>query len=167
VPEVVVQTASSATRQLIDELQQRLEQQNRYARDVEEKRWRVEFKPHAVIETERRRPEQIVLCGLTGGVDRWLIIRFDLCKPPITFVDQAVCALAKRRGDNGGQPTVPFFGLVTGFVVNYSPDRAVRFDIKGNAIEVLPKACRLGEIQLSVGNKSIAPAKMARMLDIG
>ena len=30
-------------------------------------------------------------------------------------------------------------------MVNYSPDRAVRFDLEGNAAEILPKAYRIGE----------------------
>jgi hypothetical protein len=167
VPDAVVQEALTASRQLIAELQQRLAEQNRHTREVEEDRWRAEFKPHAVIETERRRPDQIVFCGLTGGVERWLIIRFDLSMSPITFVEQAVHALAKRPGDKQGRPIIPFFGLATGFVVNYSPDRAVRFDIRGNAVEVLPQACRVGEIQLSVGDKNLSPTRMARMLGIG
>jgi transcriptional regulator with XRE-family HTH domain len=107
VPNAVVQAALDATRRLIDELRHRLVEQNRHARDLEENRWKAEFKPHAVIQTERRRPEQIVFCGLTGGTERWLIIQFDLSKPPITFVEQAVDALAKRRGDNHGQPIIP------------------------------------------------------------
>ena len=96
VPDTVVQEALNASRQLIDESRRRLAERNRHARDVEEHRWRAEFKPHAVIETQRRCPEQIVFCGFTGGVERWLIIRFDLSKSPITFVEQAIHALAKR-----------------------------------------------------------------------
>ena len=35
---------------------------------------------------------------------------------------------------------MPFFGAVTGVIVNYSPDRAVRFDLAGTPIECLPRA---------------------------
>ena len=65
------------------------------------------FKPHAAIQTETMTPSQITICGLTGGVERWLIIRFDLSKPPITFVQQAIDALPSMLSPAGG---VPFFG---------------------------------------------------------
>ena len=40
--------------------------------------WRAEFKPHAVILTERRIASQITFCALAGGPETLLIIPFDL-----------------------------------------------------------------------------------------
>ncbi len=44
--------------------------------------------------------------------------------------------------------TLPAFGRPIGLVVNYSPDRAVRFDLDGNALEILQRAYRIGEAYL-------------------
>ena len=38
-----------------------------------------------------------------------------------------------------------FFGAPTGFVINYDPDRAVRYDLEGRALEILRGAVKLGE----------------------
>ena len=63
----------------------------------EEAEWRAAFTPHAIIQTARTVPSQITICGLTGGARRWLWIDFDLSKPPITFVQQALAALPEER----------------------------------------------------------------------
>ena len=57
-----------------------------------------------------------------------------------------------------------FFGEALGLIINYSPDRAVRCDLDGNPLEVLPKAYRIGEVQLSIGGKRVEPRVMARIL---
>ena len=49
------------------------------------------------------------------------------------------------------------FGRVTAFVVNYSPDRAVRFDLDGSSLEVLPRAVRPGRAWISVGGSAFPP----------
>ena len=62
-----------------------------------------------MIQTVTTIPSQITICGLTGGAERWLIIRFDLSKPPITFVQQAIDALPSmvRRAQAIGVEYVP------------------------------------------------------------
>jgi hypothetical protein len=56
-----------------------------------------------------------------------------------------------------GRLTVPFFGYALGFIVNYSPDQAVRYDLKGDAVENLSKAFRLGRASFSLkGGTQIA-----------
>jgi hypothetical protein len=47
---------------------------------------------------------------------------------------------------------LPCFGRPTGFVVNYAPDRAVRFDLDGQAIAILPQAFRVGEVHMSLSD---------------
>ena len=105
------------------------------------------------------------MCGFTGGAERWLIIRFDLSHSPITFVQQALDALPRRAplGPNGHRG-VMFFGRALGFIVNYSPDEAVRCDLNGRRVEVLPKAYRPGEVTLSFGGKAVSPTVMSRFL---
>jgi hypothetical protein len=39
---------------------------------------------------------------------------------------------------------VPAFGRPVGFVINYSPDKAVRFDLNGQPIAILDEAVRPG-----------------------
>ena len=39
---------------------------------------------------------------------------------------------------------VPAFGRIVGVVINYAPNRAMRFDPEGRALELLPNACRVG-----------------------
>ena len=55
-----------------------------------------------------------------------------------------------------GRLTVELFGNALGFIVNYSPDQAVRYDLKGNAVETLSKALRLGKASFSLkGGKQV------------
>ena len=98
------------------------------------------------------------MCAISGGPKRWLNIELDLSKPSDTFVEQALAALpGKLHLGKDGRLTVPFFGYALGFIVNYSPDQAVRYDLKGNAVENLSKAFRLGRASFSLkGGTQIA-----------
>ena len=105
----------------------------RKAEAEQEAAWRAAFVAHAYRTTERTQPAQITLCAVTGGSDRWLKIALDLTQPPLSYANQALVVARRTR-------EVPFFGAVTGVIVNYSPDRAVRFDLAGTPIECLPRA---------------------------
>lgn len=63
--------------------------------------------------------------------------------------------LARWKSDQ-----IPTFGRATGIVINYTPDHAVRFDLDGNAIEVLDRAYRLGEATLSIGNRPVSSKEL-------
>jgi hypothetical protein len=65
---------------------------------------------------------------------------------PVTFAIQAERA-AKRVSYAG------FYGPIVGFVVNYSPDRAVQFDLDGKPLETLSKAYGPVGIQIVVGHR--------------
>jgi hypothetical protein len=89
----------------------------------------------------------------------------DNLKGPMSFVRQVLDALPnKLRTGPEGQKGVPFFGEAKGFILNYSPDRAVRFTLNGEALEVLPKAYRPGEIELTIGSRTRSPLTAARVL---
>ena len=45
-------------------------------------------------------------------------------------------------------------GPTTGFIVNYTPDFAVRFDLNGNPVETLYHAYRPGEVALVTLNNA-------------
>jgi hypothetical protein len=78
-------------------------------------------------------------------------------QPPITYAEQALAVVRKT-------PVVQFFGPTTGFIVNYTPDHAVRFDAEGRPVETLARAYRPGEVTLYLGNREIPPGTLGRLL---
>ena len=86
--------------------------------------WRASFRPAAYLLGTDDRPSQIVFFGITGGAERWLKIPLDCSQPPVSYAVQALAVVQRT-------PVVRFFGPTTGFIVNYTPDHAVRFDIEG------------------------------------
>jgi len=96
------------------------------------------FKPHAYLCGTETKPSSITVYGFSGGPERWLGIPIDCSRPPITYAMQALAVVRNT-------PVVNFFGPTTGFVVNYSPSWAVRFDLGGNPVEVLPSAYSPGK----------------------
>lgn len=120
VPQEVVDDAIQVSRDL------RFERQ-----DAE---WRAEFQPHAVLTTEREIPRPIFAAALTG-TDKKLSMLLPASIPAVRWPRWVLGHLP--RG-------LPGFGLVTGFVINHTPDHAVRFDLDGNPMETLEKAYRRG-----------------------
>ncbi len=151
VPAQIVDTAVNATLSFLAELKRQEDEKLRTARENEDAAWRATFKPHAIIQGERTMPASITMYSITGGSERWLKIGFDLSRPPVTFVEQVLAALpSKLHLREDGEWIVTFFGSAVGFTVNYSPDRAVRFDLKGNAVENWSKAVRPGAAWVSL-----------------
>jgi hypothetical protein len=117
-----------------------------------------DYEPHAVILTERTFPSSIVMCGLTGGIERWLMIPLDNARSPVTFVQQVMQALPDRLKDGSeGRKFVPYFGEALGFVTNYTPDEAVRYNLEGHPVEILEEAYRPGEIEIRIGGRPVPP----------
>ncbi len=112
---------------------------------AEDKVYRESFKPHAVILTKQRVPSQITLYAMTGGV-RHRIIRFKEGSSPKTYAAQA---------QEGLPNFVRFFGPPTGYVVNYNPDFALRFNKEGRLIERFDRAFRVGQSSVVVGGKKV------------
>ena len=107
------------------------------------------FQPHAIIIGQRKIPSPIFVAAIFG-VDRILRIDFDPDKPPVTYIRQAIEGIQQKLA-HFKCASLPGFGQPTGFVVNYSPDHAVRYDLEGNALEILPAAVRTGKASMSVG----------------
>jgi len=63
-------------------------------------------------------------------------------------------------------PFVPYHGRTTGFIVNYSPDHAVRFDLDGNPIESFERAYIPGEVELFLGRRRVSTGAFAKVLGI-
>jgi hypothetical protein len=155
------------TRESLAEQKRIANEQERREIHAKEIAWRAEFKPHAVIITERRIASQITFCALAGGPETLLVILFDLSQPPITFVRQSVAGLPRKApvGANGRR-YVPFFGEPLGFIINYSPDRALHCDLKGNPIEWLLAAYRVDQIELTLGSRIKSHRTVAHVLGI-
>ncbi len=110
---------------------------------------RASFKPSAFLLGTASRPSSITIYGLSGGAERWLKIPLDLSQSPITFARQALTVVRRT-------PTVPFFGATMGFIINYTPDRAVRFDIGGTPVEDFERAYVPGAVDIFIGKQRLS-----------
>jgi hypothetical protein len=150
-----------------------VEETGRQLRLAEDDAYRAVFKPHAVILTERLIPQPIFVAAFIGPA-RLQRIDFDVALPPESFVRQALDGLhqkllefnprlkkakctpdiVRHRGN------IPAFGRPTGFVVNYTPDHAVRFDLNGNAVETLERARRIGSVSYSLSGRPLSRGEL-------
>jgi hypothetical protein len=162
----VVLRACRDTEDALAQRKRQEEEERRITHEKEEIEWRAAFTPHAILHTQRTAPSSITMCAFTGGPRRWLRIDFDLSQPPITFVRQALAALPEkaRKSEVDGRCQVSFFGEVLGFIVNYTPDKALRCDLEGQPLEVLPKAYRLKETSVFIRGKHVPSTVVARVL---
>ena len=140
----VVEEAIAATAEMIAEA-------NRLAEAKREAAWRESFKPHAYLVGTTNSPSQITFYGLTGGPERWLKVPLELSQPAVTYAVQADEFVAKT-------PFVPYHGRTTGFIVNYTPDSAVRFDLDGNPVEHFDRAYIPGQVEVFIGKHKL-PAR--------
>jgi len=98
------------------------------------------------ILTQRTVPSPIFVAAIIG-VEKLLRIDLDPTQGPVSFVRQVLDRLPEG---------VPAFGKPMGFVINYSPDKAVRFDSNGQPIAMLDKAVRQGTaVLLRLGGRPI------------
>jgi hypothetical protein len=122
------------------------------------------YKPRAVILTERTFPSSIVFCGLTGRIERWLLIRVNRSRSPVSYIQQVMRGLPERLKDGSeGQKFVPYFGEALGFVINYTPDEVLRCDLAGRPVAILEKAYRPGEIEIRIGRRPVPPSLLGRL----
>jgi hypothetical protein len=63
--------------------------------------------------------------------------------------------VSDRQGLDRLPEGVPAFGKPNGFVINYCPDRAVRFDRNGQPIAILDKAVRPRTAVLRLGGRPV------------
>ena len=132
----------------------------RHAEAEREAAWRASFVPHAYLLGSAERPSQLFAYGLTGGAERWLKIPLDISKSPLTFAAQAHAFAVKT-------PRTAFHGPTTGFIVNYTPDSSVRFDIDGNPVEEFDRAYRPGEVELLLRGRTVPTETFAKVMGMG
>ena len=56
--------------------------------------------------------------------------------------------------------TLPAFGAPRGFIVNFSPNHAVRYDLDGHAVETLGRAKRLGSTSFSISGRPLSTVEL-------
>jgi hypothetical protein len=147
VPPELVATAIEGTRRQIAEVQEA-------AWQVREAVWCAAFRPHAIILTERTVPQPLFVAAIIG-VERLLCLNFNFALPPISYASQALAGIRRRLSEFRSQTGLPAFGWPIGAIVNYTPDRAIRFDLDGNALEVLPRAHRPLEACVAIRDRPL------------
>jgi hypothetical protein len=140
-----LETSADTVKRALEETVREIELVERQEAETRDKIWRENFHPHAIILTERSVPSPIFVAAMIG-VEKLLRIDLDATHGPVTFVRQVLDRLPDA---------VPAFGKPIGFVINYSPDHAVRFDPNGQPIAILDKAVRPGTATLHLGGRPI------------
>jgi hypothetical protein len=130
-PEPAIKDAIAAT-------QYKLEQEEKGAKYREWLAWCARFKPHAILRTERKIPSPIFVVAFVGA-ENILRLDFDYTKPQDQWVEEVISKLPQD---------VIAFGKVTGFFINYAPNRMVEYDHDGTPVQELPEAKRPGRASM-------------------
>jgi hypothetical protein len=96
--------------------------------------YRARFEPHAVWTTARSHPSSTAMAGFINAPAR-LRLPFPSDLPTEGYV-----AYCQDQAPNG----IPLYGPVTGYIINYTPDHARRYDLEGRPLETLQSAVRVG-----------------------
>ena len=129
-----LETSAETVQFALDQTVREVELAEKQEAEARDKIWRENFRPHVIILTKRAVPSPIFVAAIIG-VEKLLRIDLDATQGPVSFVRQALDRLPER---------VLAFGKPVGFVINCSPDKAVRFDRNGQPIAILDKAVRPG-----------------------
>src|SRR6266571_2641377 len=125
----------------------------RQQREVEDAHYRAAFQPRGFIITEHTVPTSITMAAFVGA-DQSLWVDFDPGTTAITYLGQTLRA-AKQRSP------IRFYGNAVGVVVNYSPDEALRFDMQGIPVEILPTAHQGETLSVSIRGKVVSSKTLA------
>ena len=157
VPEAIVARAVEDSHRMLDARAAATEAK-------EEAEWRANFSPHAIVVAENKVPQPIFIAALIG-LRRLRFIELESNQGEATFPSQAragVDAKLREFGRDGKAASeLPAFGRPIGFIVNYTPDRAVRYDLDLNPVEEFPHAYRGGRVSLRVRNKGLVESSSA------
>jgi hypothetical protein len=140
-----LETSAETVKLALDQTVREIELAEKQEAEARDKIWRENFCPHAIILTERSVPSPIFVAAMIG-VEKLLRIDLDATQGPVSYVRQVLDRLPEG---------VPAFGKTAGFVINYSPDKAVRFDPNGQPITILDTAVRPGTAVLRLGGRPV------------
>jgi hypothetical protein len=141
----------------LNDTHQQLDERASHSAAEADAAWRAAFKPHAYLLGTHTRPSQLLFFGITGGAERWLKIPLDVTQSPLSYAAQALGVVRKT-------PIIQFFGRTTGFIVNYSPDHAVRFDLEDKPMEMLPRAYRPVKATVRLGRRAVSAENFGRVV---
>src|SRR6266496_5343716 len=122
----------------------------------EDAAYRAQFRPHAIILTEHERPTSITMAAFSSA-DRQLWVEFQSGSSHISYITQALKAARQRSPIN-------FYGKAVGFIINYGPDNAIRYDLNGNPMDVLSSAYRSDELTISIRGRPVSRGALAAIL---
>jgi hypothetical protein len=140
-----LETSAEIVTLALDQTVREIELAEQKEAEARDKIWRENFCPHAIILTQRTVPSPIFVAAIIG-VEKLLRIDLDAAQGQVSFVRQVLDRLPEW---------VPAFGKPIGFVINYSPDKAVRFDSNGQPIAMLKESVRPGTAVLRLGGRPI------------
>jgi hypothetical protein len=126
-----LETSVEIVKLALDQTVREVELAEKQEVEARDKIWRENFCPHAIILTEQAVPSPIFVAAIIS-VEKLLRIDLDPTQGPVSYVRQALERLPEG---------VVAFRKSVGFVINYSPDQAVRFDPNGQPIAILNKGC--------------------------
>ncbi len=141
-----LETSAETVKRALDQTVREIELAEKQEAEARDKIWRENFCPHAIILTERTVPSPIFVAAMIG-VEKLLRIDLDATEGLVSFVRQVLDRLPEG---------VPAFGKPIGFVINYSPDKAVKFDPNGRPVAILGEAVRPGTaVLLRLGGRPV------------
>jgi hypothetical protein len=141
-----LETSAETVKRAFEQTVREIELAEKQEAEARDKIWRENFCPHAIILTERTVPSPIFVAAMIG-VEKLLRIDLDGTQGPVSFMKQVLDRLPEG---------VPAFGKTIGFVINYSPDKAVRFDPNGRPVAILDEAvCPGTAVLLRLGGRPI------------
>jgi hypothetical protein len=149
-----LETSAETVKRALEETVREIELAEKQEAEARDKIWRENFRPHALILTERTVPSPIFVAAMIGVV-KLLRIDLDATQRPVSFMRQVLDRLPEE---------VPAFGKTAGFVINYFPDKAVTFDPNGQPIETLDEAVRPGTAVLRLGGRPIPAAALGMII---
>jgi hypothetical protein len=88
------------------------------------------FTATAYFVAQRTIPTSLIFCAISGGPQRYLKIHLDLEQPTHTFARQC-------QGIINRTAYIRFYGRPMGYIINYAPDHAVHYNVKGEIVETL------------------------------
>jgi len=142
-------------------LQASIAETKRGIEEAAEAAYRAAFVPHAIILTERKIPTSI-MTAIWLGID--LRVPLDATANVITFPAQAMAGIKEQLERYRFKGQIPTLGKPTGFIVNYSPDKAVQFDLDGNPLLAFDRSHRPGKPSFSIKGRKLTQGEMSLLL---
>jgi hypothetical protein len=113
--------------------------------DEIEAEWRANFVPHALaITANNGRPRQITIAAICNA-GRHVRIDFPEYMQPVDFKEYAFKVLTTRAPE-----IAKFFYELEGLVINYSPEKSIKFSLDKNIIEESSRAIKAGQLSFTI-----------------